>query len=151
MSVQFGLGIMRMDSVTLGYLQGVTLDYSFDEASLYSGSHLFPIDVRVHTGTITGNAEYADMNARGIAKLFGSTANTYGKVNMTSTTSPGTWQCLLNMTTDNLTFRVQLNKCRANKVSFAFARDGHVIPNFDFSAYADVNSNIGHIVLEDVS
>ena len=151
MSVQFGLAIMRLDSVTLGYMQGVTLDFSFEQALLYSGNAIFPVDVRVHTGSISGNAEYADLNARGVHKLLGGTLGNYGTVSLTQTSFPGTWECLLNMETDNKTFRVTLNQCRSTKLSFAWARDGHIIPNFDFQAYADASGNVGTIVLEDVS
>ena len=151
MSVQFGLAIMRLDSVTMGYMQGVTLDISYEQALLYAGSHVFPVDVRVHTGSISGNAEYADLNSRGVHKLLGGTRSLYGKITLTSSSFPGTWQCLLNMETDNVTFRVTLNECRSTKLSFAWARDGHVIPNFDFSAFADSSGNVGTIILEDVS
>ena len=75
MSVQFGLAIMRLDNVTLGYMQGVSLDFNFEQALLYAGSALFPVDVRVHTGSIAGNAEFADLNARGVHKLLGDTSH----------------------------------------------------------------------------
>ena len=151
MSVQFGLGIMRLDSVTLGYLQGVTLDFSFDSASLFSGAQLIPVDVRTHTGNIKGNAEYANINARAVNKLLGGSLNTYGKITISADSSPDPFILLLNMITDNKTFRVTLNRVRSNKLSFSFSRENHVIPNFDFIAYADDNNIIGTIILEDVS
>jgi len=151
MSVQFGLAIMRLDSVTLGYMQGVSLDFNFEQALLYSGSQIFPVDVRVHTGSIAGNAEFADLNALGIHKLIGGTRSSYGVITLTSTSYPGTWECLLHMTTDNKTFRIVLEKCRSTKLSFAWARDAHIIPNFDFQAFDDGSGNIGTITLEDVS
>jgi len=151
MSVQFGLAIMRLDSVTLGYMQGITLDFNFEQALLYAGSNIFPVDVRVHTGSIAGNAEYADLNSRGVHKLLGGSRNVYGVVTLSSTSYPGTWQALINMETDSKTFRIVLNKCRSTKLSFAWARDGHIIPNFDFQAFADASGNVGTITLEDVS
>jgi len=151
MSVQFGLAIMRLDSITLGYMQGVTLDFNFEQALLYAGNAIFPVDVRVHTGNITGNAEFADLNALGVHKLLGGTKNMYGKITLNNTSYPGTWECLLTMATDDITFRVVLNKCRSTKLSFAFARDSHIIPNFDFQAFADAEGVVGSITLEDVS
>ncbi len=149
MSVQFGLAIMRLDSVTLGYMQGTTLDFNFEQALLYS-SAIYPVDVRVHTASITGNAEFANLNAVGIHKLLGGTRSG-PRITLTDTSYPGTWECLLHMTTDNKAFVVTLNKCRSTKLSFAWARDGHIIPNFDFSAYADASGNVGTIDLEEVS
>ena len=151
MSVQFGLAIMRLSGITLGYMQGVTLDFNFEQALLYAGSEIFPVDVRVHTGSISGNAEYADLNSVGVHKLLGGTQNKYGKITLSSSSYPGTWQALLHMETDNETFRVVLNTCRSTKLSFAWARDSHVIPNFDFQAFSDANHVVGYIVLEDFS
>lgn len=151
MSVQFGLAIMRLDTVTLGYMQNVTLDFNFEQAMLYAGSQIFPVDVRVHTGSISGNAEYADLNSVGVQKLLGGTRNTYGKITLSSTSYPGTWTCLLNMETDEKTFQITLNSCRSTKLSFAWARDSHIIPNFDFQAFSDANGVVGYIVLEDIS
>lgn len=151
MSVQFGLAIMRLDTITLGYMQGVTLDFNFEQALLYAGSQIFPVDVRVHTGSIGGNAEYADLNSRGVHKLLGGTRNSYGKITLSSTSYPGTWTALLNMETDDNTFRITLNSCRSTKLSFAWARDNHIIPNFDFQAFSDANGVVGYIVVEDVS
>lgn len=150
MSVQFGMAVMKLDSVTLGYMQGVTLDFNFEQALLYAGSEIFPVDVRVHTGSIAGNAEYADLNAVGVEKLLGGT-RTGSSIALTSSTYPGTWQCELTMSTDAKSFNVTLNKCRSTKLSFAWARDGHQIPNFDFQAFADASGNVGTVVLEDVS
>jgi hypothetical protein len=151
MGVQFGMAIMRLDSVTLGYMQGASLDFNFEQALLYAGNAIFPVDVRVHTGSISGSAEYADLNALGVHKLLGGTKSLYGAIALTNTSYPGTWQALLDLATDDVTFRITLNKCRSTKLSFAWARAGHIIPAFDFSAYADENDNVGTIVLEDVS
>ena len=151
MSVQFGMGIMRLDSITLGYMQGVTLDFSFESASLFSGDQIFPVDVRTHTGNITGNAEFADINARAINKLLGGTNSTYGKITLNANDAPSPFELLLTMETDSKTMRFVLNSVRSNKLSFNFSRENHVIPNFDFVAYADANQVVGYITIEDVS
>jgi len=151
MSVQFGLATMRLDNVTLGYMQGVTIDFSFEQALLYAGSALYPVDVRTHTGTVSGNAEFADLNALGISKLLGGTASNYGAISITDTTSPTAFQVQLDMSTDNKTFRITLVQCRSTKLSFGWARDSHQIPNFDFQAFANTAGSVGTIILEDVS
>jgi hypothetical protein len=151
MAVQFGLGILRLDSVTIGHLQGVTIDFSFDNATLFSGNKLFPADVRTHTGNITGNAEFANINARAITKLLGATQNLYGTITLDDTTAPIPFELLFNMETDNKTFRVLFNSVRSSKLSFAFSRENHVIPNFDFVCYSDTAGVVGTITLDDVS
>lgn len=150
MAIHFGLATMRMDGRILGHLQNVSVDMSFDSASLYSGKALFPVDVRVHTGTITGSAEFADLTAIGVEKILGG-ARTGTAVALNNLTSPSTWQLELSLTTDSTTFTITLNKCRATSLNFPFVRDGHVVPNFDFAAEADSDGNVGTIELGDIS
>jgi len=151
MSVQFGLGILRLDKITIGYLQNVSLDISYEAATLYAGKHIHPIDIRVHTGNVSGNAEYADINAAGIQKLIGGTINKFGSIEIGSTDYPNTFSLLLQLNTDGKIFNVVLNKCQSTKFGMAFSRDAHLIPNFDFIAVGDANGVVGTITVEDVS
>ena len=151
MGVQFGIGVMRLDNVTIGHLQGVSLDFSFDSATLYSGSQLYPIDVRTHTGNITGNAEFANINAAALSKLLGGTINNFGKMTIDDTTSPVAFELLIQMETDNRMFQIDLKSVRSSKLSMSFSREAHVIPNFDFTAFANASGLVGYITLEDVS
>jgi len=150
LAIQFGLATMRMDGRILGHLQNVSVEMAFDSATLYSGKALFPVDVRVHTGTISGSAEFADLTAVGVEKILGGT-RTGAQVALDNLTSPATWELELTLTTDGTTFTITLNRCRATSLSFPFVRDGHVIPNFDFSAEADASGNVGTIALGDIS
>ena len=151
MGVQFGIGIMRLDHVTIGHLQGISLDFSFDSATLHSGSKLFPVDVRTHTGSITGNAEFANINARALEKLLGGSVNNFGKMTINDTTAPLAFELLVQMSTDGRMFQIELKQVRSSKLSFSFSRETHVIPNFDFTAFANTAGLVGYITLEDVS
>jgi len=141
---------MRLDSQIVGYLQNVSVDFGYDIATLYGGKGMFPVDVRVHTGNITGSAEYADLTATGVEKLIGGT-RTGTSIAISNTSSPATFQVSLDLTTDTTTFTITLNRCRSSKLAFPFVRDGHVIPSFDFSAEADDDNNVGIIDLGDES
>ena len=150
MSVQFGMAIMRLDSVTLGYMQSITLDFNFESAQLYGGSNIYPVDIRTHTGSISGSAEYASLNAIGVEKLLGGT-RTGSSIAISSTSYPGTFQVIIQMTTDSDTFRIDLNTVKSNKLSFSWARENYIIPNFDFFAVADSSGNVGTVTIEEVS
>lgn len=149
-AIQFGIATLTFGGKNVGYLQNVTIDFAFDQASLFSGATLYPIDVRVHTGTITGNAEFADIDAVTFQKLLGgSIAGDVLTVN--NSASPSTFQLVLTLITDTVTFSITLVKCRSTKLSMAFARDNHLIPNFDFSAESNDAGQVATIDVGDVS
>ena len=139
--IQFGLGTLKADAVTFGYLQNFSIDFSFDEQSLYSGAGLYPVDVRVHTGDVSGSAEFADINAVAFEKLLGGT-RTDGDLQLDNTSYPSTFQLLWTMETDSLTFQITAHKCRSSKLGMSFSRENHVIPNFDFKCYADTSGDV---------
>lgn len=150
MSVQFGIATMSYGGKNVGHLQNVSIDFAFDQAQLFSGAALYPVDVRVHTGTITGNAEFADIDATTFQKLLGGSIG--GDVlTISETAAPSTFQLILTLITDGITFKITLVKCRSTKLSMAFARDGHLIPNFDFSAESNASAQVATIDLGDVS
>lgn len=150
MAIQFGIATMTYGGKSIGHLQNVSIDFAFDQAQLFSGSALYPVDVRVHTGTITGNAEFADIDAQSFQKLIGgSIAGDVLTIN--NTASPSTFQLVLTLVTDGITFSITLVKCRSTKLSMAFARDGHLIPNFDFSAESNDSNQVATIDVGDVS
>ena len=150
MSIQFGLGTLSASGMTFGYLQGITLDFEWDEAQLHSGNGLYPVDVRIHSGSITGNAAFADIDAEALYKILGGTVSG-SQVVLTNTSRPDYFQLSFTNTTDSLSMIIYLYRCKAGKLSLAFDRTAHVIPNFDFSAYADSSGRIGYIECGDVS
>ena len=165
MAVQFGIATMKMtpttdggspDSnvgpITMGILQNVSLYFSFDFAQLYGGSGLFPVDVRVHTGSINGQAEEAELTGIFFALLTGGTQTAGGaEVEFTNTTQPTEWQLELELATDSVDMNFTLNACRSSSFNVPFARDSHVITGFQFQAFADSNGKIGTLVIDDPS
>jgi hypothetical protein len=141
---------MTVGGISLGYLQGVSIDFNFDRAMLYSGANIYPVDVRTHTGTITGNAEFADLTAVAFEKLLGGTRNN-DQIDLDNSDYPTTFQMVTTLVTDSITFEVTFNAVRSTKLSLAFARDQHLIPNFDFECYADTNGDVATIDVGDVS
>lgn len=150
MSIYFGIADMQFGGVSVGHLQGVTMDFNFETASLYSGNAIFPRDVRVHSGEISGNAEFAEINATIFEKLLGGTRTT-DTIAITDQSKSVTFQMICTLVTDSNTLQVTFNKVRSSKLSMAFARDSHLIPNFDFYCEADDDGNVATIDLGDVS
>lgn len=150
MSVQFGIATMTLGGIDIGYLQGVTIDFSYDTADLYSGAAIFPVDVRTHTGSINGSAEFAQLNAVTFEKILGGT-RTFDTIDLDDTDFPSTFQLVTTVVTDSLTFQITFNKVRATGLSLPFARDNHVIPNFSFKCEADASGNVATIDVGDIS
>ena len=150
MSVQFGIATMTFGGVNIGYLQNVNVDFSFEVANLFAGGNLFPVDVRTHTGTLTGSAEFADLTSQAFEKILGGT-RTGDTIDLDNVDSPSTFQIVITLTTDGIGFIITLVKCRSTKLSMGFVRDGHLIPNFDFSAEADSGGNVATVDVGDIS
>ena len=150
MSVQFGIATMTLGGIDIGFLQGVTIDFSYDTADLYSGAAIFPVDVRTHTGTITGSAEFANLNAVALANILGGT-RTGDVIDLDDTDFPSTFQLVTTVVTDGLTFQLTFNKVRSTGLSLPFSRDNHVIPNFNFKCEADASGNVATINVGDIS
>lgn len=150
MSIQFGIATMVHGGINIGHLQGVSLDFNFDRAMLYSGAAVYPVDVRVHTATITGNAEFADLTAVAFEKLLGGTRSN-DQIDLDDTDFPAVFQMVTTLITDAITFEITFVQCRSTKLSMAMSRDSHLIPNFDFECYADSGGNVATIDIGDVS
>lgn len=150
MSVQFGIATMTLGGIDIGYLQGVTMDWGFDTAKLYSGAAIYPVDVRTHTGTISGNAEFANLNAVTLANILGGT-RTGDVIDLTDADFPSTFQLVTTVVTDGLTLEITFNKVRSTGLSLPFSRDNHVIPNFNFECEADASGNVATINVGDIS
>jgi hypothetical protein len=150
MAFQFGMADMVYGGEVIGCIQNASVDFSFNTAMLYCGNAIFPADVRTHTGTISGSAEFADLTATAFEKLLGGT-RTGSSIELTSVSKPTTFQLVISLTTDGIPLVLTFNKVRSTKLALQFARDGHLIPNFDFSCEADANGTVATLDIGDVS
>ena len=150
MAYQFGIADMNYGGEAIGCLQGVSIDFSFSTAMLHCGNSLYASDIRTHSGEITGSAEFADLNAVAFTKLLGGT-RTGDTVALTQTSKPTVFEMVITLITDGITFTVTFPKVRTTKLSWAYVRDGHVIPSFDFVIEADTDGSVATIDLGDVS
>lgn len=157
MSYQFGIGTLyggpSGSEIEFGCVQGVTLDYAFEKAMLHCGSGLYPSDVRIHTASITGRAQFADIDAEAIFKLLGGESYTPGDTVLTlnNTTKPTAFRIRFVTTTDSVDVIFTLNSVQTDSLSWSFSRTDYVIPDFGFTAYADANGVVGTLDLGDPS
>lgn len=148
--IQFGMATMLYGGEEIGCLQNVSVDFSFSIAELYCGNGTFPQDVRVHSGKISGSAEFADLTAVAFEKILGGT-RTGDTVAISDTSKPVTFQMVITLNTDGVNFVLTFKKVRSTKLSMAFVRDNHLIPAFDFSIEADTDGSVATIDVGDIS
>jgi hypothetical protein len=157
MSYQFGIGTLYGGPINsemeFGCIQGVSLDYSFDKAQLYCGAGLYPSDVRIHTASVTGKAQFADIDAEAINKILGGYNYVAGQVVITlkNTTKPSAFRIRFLTTTDSIDIIFTLNSVASDSLSWSFGRTDYIIPDFGFTAYADANGVVGTLDLGDAS
>lgn len=157
MAYQFGIGTLFGgpvgSEIEFGCVQGVTLDYGFDKAMLHCGAGLYPSDVRIHTASITGRAQYADIDGESVFKLLGGDGYTPGDTSIVlkDTTTPTAFRIRFLTTTDSVNIQFTLNRVITDSLSWSFARTDYVIPDFGFTAYADTSGNVGTLELGDAS
>ena len=146
--LQFGMATIYFDGEAIGYVQGGSLDFSFEKATLYDGNKKFPSDVRVHTGSISGSASFAQLRAEAFYKILGGSlmdVNETHRLTIKSTDAPPQIALQFEVTLDNKTFRVTLPKVISGSLALEFARDGYVIPDFDFEAFADDDDVVAYV------
>jgi len=157
MAYQFGIGTLyggpANNEMEFGCVQGVTLDYGFDKATLHCGAGLYPSDVRIHSASITGRAQFADIDAEAIYKLLGGESYSAGDTLLTlnDTTTPVAFRIRFITTTDSVNIIFTLNNVITDSLSWSFARTDYVIPDFGFTAYADAAGVVGTLQLGDAS
>jgi hypothetical protein len=152
----FGIGNMfagpANGEVEFGCLQGVTLDFSYERATLHCGAGLYPSDVRIHTSNISCKAQFAEIDAESWYKLLGGDNYSGGRVLIIkNTTAPAAFRSHLMTTTDGVTMSVVLYRCRTDSLSFGMERTNYIIPDFGFTAFADDSGNVAYIDLGDIS
>jgi hypothetical protein len=120
---------------------------------LHCGAALYPSDVRIHTASITGRAQFADIDGEAIYKILGGDSYSAGDSSLTlsNTTKPTAFRIRFLTTTDTISLIFTLNSCLSDSISWNFSRTDYVIPDFSFTAYADASGNVGTIDLGDPS
>lgn len=157
MAYQFGIGTLyggpALTEVEFGCVQGVTLDFGFDKAMLHCGSGLYPSDVRIHSASVTGRSQYADIDAESVYKLLGGDSYVAGNTSITlkNTTKPTGFRIRFLTTTDSVNLQFTMENAITDSLSWSFARTDYVIPDFGFTCFANAAGTVATIDLGDAS
>jgi hypothetical protein len=150
MAIQFGIADLMYGGAEVGCLQSLSLDFSFSTAALHCGNALYASDIRTHSGEITGSASYADINALGLQKLLGASLSG-SELTLNTTSKPVSLEMVVQIVTDGVALTLTFPKVRTTKFALSFVRDGHLIPNFDFSIEATSEGVVAYIEIDEIS
>lgn len=148
--VQFGSSrIILRDStftgyelIELGWVQSGSVDISYEMAQLWAAGQAFPVDLRYHSGRVTGRGSNAQLTSVGFAYMVGGTLGSgmnVDQVTISGTSFPRYWSLEFRLVTDTVDYILTLNRCTSGRLSWEYARDNWVLPEFEFSAFADSN------------
>ena len=70
---------------------------------------------------------------------------------ISQTSAPSVFQLVATLTTDTISFILTFLRVRSTQLSLPYVRDGHLIPNFNFSCEADSSGNVATIDVGDLS
>ena len=141
MALQFGVGTLQISAtagaLSVGKMQNVTLNTSYEVAQLRGGVEIFPTDTQFHDGKIEGSFEFADIQLTQISRvLFGSGsfagAAGSGTITVSATAKPQAFQMVFSGVTNGITGTWKLQKAFIPSLSLDFSRVEYTIPSMNF-------------------
>lgn len=141
MALQFGCGSLQISAtagtLSVGKLQNVTLNITYENAQLRGGLEIFPTDTQFFDGKIEGSFEHADIQLTQIARvMFGSGtfagAGGSGTITVTATVTPKAFQMVFSGVTNGITGTWKIQKAFIPSLSLDFSRTEYTIPSMNF-------------------
>lgn len=146
MSFQFGLGVLEVSATaglaTLGRLQNVTLNVSYENSQLRGGTDVFPINTQFFNGAMAGTIQYANIELSSLGRLLAGSgsvggAGGSGTATFTALSKPARFQLRLSGVTNGITSTVTIDRVYIPNLALDFNRTDYTIPNLDFIVEAD--------------
>lgn len=138
--IQFGVALIYFDSEAVGYVQDGSIDIAYEKALLWDGNDIFPKQIVAHSGAVSGSGSYAQLTAEGFYKILGGTLMDIGethRLRIVSTTAPPEIELQFSTVLNDKTFRFTFPRVMSGQLGVEFARDGYIIPGFEFQAVAE--------------
>ena len=141
MALQFGVGTLQISAtagaLSLGKLQSVSLNISYENAQLRGGADVFPVDTQFFDGKIEGSFEHATIELSQVGRvLFGSGAFAgaagSGTITVTGVAKPQAFQLVFSGVTNGITSTWKLHKVFIPSLTLDFSRTDYTIPGMDF-------------------
>lgn len=142
MAYIFGVGALQISATagifSIGKVQNVKLDISYENAQLRGGSEIFSTDTQFFNGKAEGSFEYGQIELSQVARMmFGSGASFAGAagsgtLTVSATLYPKGVQMIFSGVTNGITATWKLQKVFIPKLSLDFKRTDYMLPSMDF-------------------
>ena|SRR3990167_3230014 len=151
MSFYFGNGLLQVSAtagvVTLGKLQNITINVSYQNSQLRGGTDVFPVNTQFFDGEIKGTIEYADVELSSLGRLIAGSgafagAGGSGTITFTGLVKPSRFQLRLSGVTNGVTSTVTLDRCYIPSLALDFSRTSYMQPNLEFVSEAASNGSM---------
>jgi len=145
MAFHFGVGVLQVSAtagvVTLGKLQNVTINVTYENSQMRGGTDVFPVNTQFFNGAVEGTIQYADIELSSLGKLIAGSgafagAGGSGTVTFTGLVKPSRFQLRLSGTTNGITSTVTLDRVYIPELTLNFDRTNYMQPELTFIAEA---------------
>ena len=130
---------------TFGRSRTCSINMTYDQAVARGGNLIFPNDVKMYNGAIEGTLEYAEIDPKAFAKIFGGTYASggvgSGTLTISGTTTPKPFMVEAQQITNGVTATYTLLKCYSNSLSMTVSREDYTVPSMSFQAIANASGN----------
>jgi hypothetical protein len=141
MAIIFGVGSLQISSpagiVSVGRLQNVSLNISYETAQNRGSLDVFPTDTQFFDGKIEGSFEHGSIELSQVAFLLAS-AGAYagaagsGTFTLTATDKPQAFQMVWSGVSNGITGTWKLQRVYVPTLSLDFSRTDYLLPSMSF-------------------
>lgn len=141
MAFVFGVGTLQISATgqifSIGKIQNVKLDISYENAQLRGTVDIFPTDTQFFNGKVEGSFEYGSIELSQIAYMLAGSgafagAGGSGTVTFSATVKPKAVQMIFSGVTNGITATWKLQKVYIPKLNLDFKRTDYMLPGMDF-------------------
>ena len=141
MAFMFGVGTLQISATgqifSIGKIQNVKLEISYENAQLRGGVDVFSVDTQFFNGKAEGSFEYGSIELSQVAYMLAGSgafagAGGSGTFTLSATHKPHHVQIVFSAVTNGITGTWKLQKAYIPKLSLDWKRTDYMLPSMDF-------------------
>jgi len=141
MAFLFGVGTLQISATgqvfSIGKIQNVKLDISYENGQLRGGTDVFPVDTQFFNGKVEGSFEYGSIELSQVAYMLGGSgvfagAGGSGTLTISGTLKPHHVQIVFSAVTNGITATWKLQKAYVPNLTLDWKRTDYNLPSMNF-------------------
>lgn len=126
---------------TIGKVQNVSINISYENAQMRGGGDIFPVDTKFFDGSVEGSFEFGDNTATQLL-FFGGTYTSAGASSgtwtLSGTSKPISVSLVFQHTTDGTTGTYRVMKAYLTQQTNDFSRTEFMVPSYTFMSQSNI-------------